>query len=268
MSFSYLNSPEINVASGSSIMGLESPNIPSDSSYSRQDDDMYLSDLGSPDQTTIMQKPFSLLARAETDISTPVRKAPSGIEEKEDPCQGEHEAPAANDQETAEEKRMQAAKQREEKLQSDIFILKKLNASFELFNEALQDTGSANERVAVQLEQTDALLNKYIGILSKSEEFSRLIFDDQWEGAEADEERLEQEVQAEQERRRREAEEAKLALARLEQQRLDDLKRQEKERLDREKSERAIRGGIRGVRGTRVSTRGTRGGSTSSRSGS
>lgn len=36
-------------------------------------------------------------------------------------------------------------KAREEKLQSDIFILKKLNASFELFNEALHDTGSANK---------------------------------------------------------------------------------------------------------------------------
>jgi len=39
--------------------------------------------------------------------------------------------------------------------------------------------------VAVQLEQTDALLNKYIGILSTSEEFSRLMFDEQWQGAEA-----------------------------------------------------------------------------------
>jgi hypothetical protein len=40
------------------------------------------------------------------------------------------------------------------------------------------------QRVAVQLEQTDALLNKYIGILSKSEEIARLIFDEQWQGAE------------------------------------------------------------------------------------
>jgi hypothetical protein len=38
-----------------------------------------------------------------------------------------------------------SAKARGEKLQSDIFILRKLNASFELFNEALQDTGSANQ---------------------------------------------------------------------------------------------------------------------------
>lgn len=38
-----------------------------------------------------------------------------------------------------------SAKAREDKLQSDIFILRKLNASLELFNDALQDTGSANQ---------------------------------------------------------------------------------------------------------------------------
>jgi len=41
--------------------------------------------------------------------------------------------------------RQRARELRDEKLKSDIFILKKLNASFELFHEALQDTGSANE---------------------------------------------------------------------------------------------------------------------------
>lgn len=145
MSFSYLNSPDINVASGSSIMGLESPNIPSDSSYSRQDDDMYLSDLGPTDQTAIMQKPFSLLARVDPGVSTPVRKEARSVQEDDYEHQGEEEDQAACGQVTTEERRAQVAKQQEEKLQSDIFILKKLNASFELFNEALQDTGSANE---------------------------------------------------------------------------------------------------------------------------
>jgi hypothetical protein len=41
------------------------------------------------------------------------------------------------------------------------------------------------QRVAAQLEHTDALLNKYVSILSKSEEFARLILDEQWQGAEA-----------------------------------------------------------------------------------
>lgn len=146
MSFSYLNSPDINVASG--IMGLESPNIPSDSSYSNQDDNLYLSDLTSQDQTAIMKKPFSLLARVDSDVSTPVRGRARGDEtDQEDDYggQGTDEDKASFDRETAEERRVQTAKHREEKLQSDVFILKKLNASFELFNEALHDTGSANE---------------------------------------------------------------------------------------------------------------------------
>lgn len=41
------------------------------------------------------------------------------------------------------------------------------------------------QRVAIQLEQTDALLNRYLSVLSKSEEFSRLILDEEWEGAQA-----------------------------------------------------------------------------------
>ncbi len=92
---------------------------------------------------------------------------------------------------------------RENKLQSDLFILKKLNASMTLFNEALDNTGSANEvrtpvlfqdgkgihcdgqRIARQLAQTDQLLNKYIKTLSRTEDFARIIFDDEWHGADA-----------------------------------------------------------------------------------
>lgn len=40
------------------------------------------------------------------------------------------------------------------------------------------------QRVAEQLADTDALLNKYINILGKSEAVTRLIFDERWEGAE------------------------------------------------------------------------------------
>ena len=83
------------------------------------DRDFTLSELSLSDQTL---KPFSLLAPPappEPDIDT---------EEPEEPIA-----------------QRQSAKAREEKLQSDIFILRKLNASLELFNEALQDTGSANQ---------------------------------------------------------------------------------------------------------------------------
>jgi len=41
------------------------------------------------------------------------------------------------------------------------------------------------KRIAEQLEQTDALLNKYVNILSKTDQVARLIFDERWMGAEA-----------------------------------------------------------------------------------
>lgn len=92
---------------------------------SSDDHDLSISELSLPDQTL---KPFSLLAPPappEPDI---------GTEEPEEPEESVPQQP-----------QRQSAKAREEKLQSDVFILRKLNASFELFNEALQDTGSANQ---------------------------------------------------------------------------------------------------------------------------
>lgn len=142
-----MNSPDINVPSGQSILGLDSPSIPSEisSSFSNQDGELYLSDLASPDQTAIMKKPFSLLARVEADLSTPSRGKASTAENI---THETHEVPLLEDEDeddALEQKQIQDAKLREEKLQSDLFILKKLNTAFELFNEALQDTGSANE---------------------------------------------------------------------------------------------------------------------------
>ncbi|KAK0461075.1 uncharacterized protein EV420DRAFT_1530110 [Desarmillaria tabescens] len=170
---------------------------------------------------------------------------------------------------TTESKRA-SDRTRENKLQSDLFILKKLNASMSLFNEALDNTGSANERIAQQLAQTDQLLNKYIKTLSRTEDFARLIFDDGWHGADADEEIIMQERREAEEKARREAEERALA-ARRERERLEretQIRHQleEKERLERERAERLVaRGGIRGVRGTRASMRGMRGASVATR---
>ncbi|KAF8973247.1 hypothetical protein BDZ97DRAFT_1912806 [Flammula alnicola] len=263
MANSSTNSPDIS-ASGSRLLSLESPLLASDTSSSRTGpggDDLSLSELSLSDHTAIMRKPFSLLAKVEADLTTPTRNRKAENTEVHAADDVKNDRASLNDV-TLEDTGKQVAKLREEKLQSDIFILKKLNASFEKFNEALQETGSANQRVAAQLEQTDALLNKYIDILSKSEDFSRLIFDEQWQGAEADEEALEQEILIAKERARREAEEqalrAQQEAIRLEREKQEELRREEKERVEREKSERAIRSG-RGVRGTRASMRGMRG---------
>ncbi|PPQ98635.1 hypothetical protein CVT24_003968 [Panaeolus cyanescens] len=230
---------------GSHLLSLPSPSIPSEHSHSRdedhRDDDLSFSELfiSQPGQ------PFSLLAKPKVedkelqeDVEDEVKRSESSLQK-------------------AEERNEQI---QQEKLQSDLFILKKLNAAFESFNEALRGTHTANERIAAQLEQTDALLNKYINILSKSEDVSRLIFDEGWQGAEADEKLIEEERQKALEKAQREAEEERRRIERererIQKEKEAEAKRLEKERVEREKTERAGSRGYRGVRGV-GSSRGT-----------
>ncbi|KAH9998489.1 hypothetical protein BJV74DRAFT_725522, partial [Russula compacta] len=155
-----------------------------------------------------------------------------------------------------------AAQSREEKLQTDLFVLRQLNGAFAVYNDALREAQAGTERIAEQLEQTDALLNKYVNILSKSEQVTRLIFDERWMGAEADEAQLEEEEREREEKRRREDEERRLAAQREQERRekeeLERAMRDEMERLAREKRDRGATrssSGVRGVRGTRASMR-------------
>lgn len=149
---------------------------------------------------------------------------------------------------------------RGEKLQNDLFVLRKLNGTFRLYNEALSETESGTERVAVQLEQTNALLDKYVDILAASEKVTRLMFDERWGGGEADETIIENEELQKREKRRQE-EERQAILARQEQERKElveqeRLKEQTKEQSDRQKKgklESKSTSGVRGVRGTRAS---------------
>ncbi|KAJ3567176.1 hypothetical protein NP233_g6541 [Leucocoprinus birnbaumii] len=240
--------------SESSLMASESNSSHAGSAHG----DLSLSDLSMRDRDDVMRKPFSLLSRP--DPTTP----PSQTGELGDDLTVRAHG---DDEEDEEATSRQSGKAREEKLQSDIFILRKLNASFSAFNEALDATGSINDKIARQLAQTDALLNKYVEILYKSEEVSRLIFDEDWEGAEADEEQLERERQEAIERARREDEERRLAMQRekerLEREEQERKEKEERERQEQEKRDRlAARGGSRGVSRRGVSTRGTARGTT------
>ncbi|KAI0697246.1 hypothetical protein BC835DRAFT_776212 [Cytidiella melzeri] len=166
-----------------------------------------------------------------------------------------------------------ATKSREEKLQADLHTLKKMNSALEAYKDMLREVKSNTDRVADKLAHTNALLDKYVAILCKSEVVTRLILDERWEGAEADEERLEREIREETERIRREEEQRALAAQqereRLEREEEERRLKAEQERLERERQESARSGsrgsGVRGVRGTRASMRGTRGSMTSSR---
>ncbi|KIL66221.1 hypothetical protein M378DRAFT_406934 [Amanita muscaria Koide BX008] len=214
-------------------------------------DDLSISELSITDRPlAVFGEPFSLLAKPQPQLATPTKST------VDDDNEGEEEGSLETEEATHGATRKQTdERQREEKLRSDLFILKTLNAAFATYIEALDESASANERVAAQLAQTDALLNKYIDTLSKTEEYSRLILDEQWLGAEADEEQLERERREAQENARREAEEQRERerRAREEQERL------EQERIERERQESvAARGAVRGVRGTRASGRGTR----------
>ncbi|GJE95490.1 DASH complex subunit Duo1-domain-containing protein [Phanerochaete sordida] len=211
------------------------------------------------------RRPFSLLAQPRSPSPKSFHLHGSALAEEEE--EYDEEVNDTMTPEDAEKARRAAGRTREEKLQSDLFMLKKLNSAFEVYKEALRETKNSTERVADQLTHTNALLDKYVNILSKSERVTKLILDERWQGADADEEQLEREAQEEMERIRREEEE-RARLAQLEKERLEreEQERQaqlERERRERERAEAAkttSRGsGVRGVRGTRASMRGVRG---------
>ncbi|THH17714.1 hypothetical protein EW146_g3139 [Bondarzewia mesenterica] len=199
-------------------------------------DDLSLSELSATDHP----KPFSLIAQ-------PLH--PENIDDE-------------NGIFKAVEIRQSEERARENKLQNDLFILRKLNAAFGLYTEALSTTHSSTERVAVQLEQTNALLDKYVNILIKSEAVTRLVFDERWAGAEEDEDMLEREEREAEELRRREDQERALAaqreVERREREEQEREARQEKHRVEGVKTGRSVSrstSGVRGVRGTRASMR-------------
>jgi hypothetical protein len=152
-----LNSPDISASrSGSRLLSMDSPTFPPDSSHSRTGpggDDLSLSELSISNPDSIMNKPFSLLARfnppprSPTDLATPTRENKTGASSEGHHAKGSGEIVDAElqDEEDTEATRKKTQELRDEKLKSDMFILKKLNTAFELFEEALEETGSANE---------------------------------------------------------------------------------------------------------------------------
>ncbi|KII92473.1 hypothetical protein PLICRDRAFT_695827 [Plicaturopsis crispa FD-325 SS-3] len=259
------DSSDFSLPSSNARLLSESPPVHSSSSNTS---DLSISELSLSDKPK--PKPFSLLAHP-TQAAEALLSRGGGSDEEDD--DGAFDATIRRDdvggeaEESPEEVEKRArldAQKREEKLQNDLFILRKLNSAFALYSEALQSAQSGAERIMAQLEQTDALLNKYSNILDKSEAVTRLIFDERWEGAEVDEEVMEQEIAAAQEKARREAEERALA-AQRERERIEreERERQIREQQERERREKAVPttkvggSGVRGVRGTRASMRGT-----------
>lgn len=146
------------LADGSRLLS-ESPIL---SAYSTQTglggEDLSLSELSLSDRSSShhFEKPFSLLAPQ--GPSTPAQDNSHNLEHD---LEADDLGSDPDDLyvEHAEKDMRNASKAREEKLQSDIFILRRLNGSFALFNEALQDTESANQ-VRLVLSLLPFILNQ------------------------------------------------------------------------------------------------------------
>jgi hypothetical protein len=124
---------------------LSEPSIfPSNPSSSNTGPDLSISELYPPN------RPFSLLAPPDLVPSTPARGGKDDIDDAE------------STEDLEKDKRL-ATKLREEKLQSDIFILKKLNAAFASFHNALDDTGSSNEAryIFAQIIESNLIIYAY-----------------------------------------------------------------------------------------------------------
>jgi len=265
--------------SGSHLLSESLPETPTAERTGPGGADLSLSELSLNDRPP-EDKPwrFSLLApahqRGQDDASGPAVDDTIN-EEDEDGHASEHELGRSV------LRASEAARAREERLLRDLHTLRKINASFAVFKEALRSTQTATETIGQQLSQTNALLDKYATVLAKSESATRLIFDQRWEGSAADEQRVLRERREEEERLRREAEER----ARQEAER-EAVRREAEERARREAEERAlaeerarskiaprgrgagttsssrtpmIASGVRGVRGTRASIMAARG---------
>ncbi|EJD03332.1 uncharacterized protein FOMMEDRAFT_20453 [Fomitiporia mediterranea MF3/22] len=183
--------------------------------------------------------------------------------EEEDVAEDEAGNVTARPEEDSEARAQSIARSREERLRQDLFVLRKLNEGFAVYNNALSGAKSTTELVAEQLKETNALLDKYVDILAKSESATKLIFDERWHGAEDDEASLQRLEREAAEKARRAAEERANAEQREKERREKEQRERsekvERERLEAEKREklatRAGYGGVRGVRGTRATAR-------------
>lgn len=188
---------------GSSIL-RQSPPFHSSSHTGPGGADLSLSELYISDreEDATVSKPFSLLPQR------PQREVYNGVlgrDESEPVLNHNDNGNEVDDDEelVADQgkRSLSEARSREERLQHDLFVLKKLNGSFSLYNDALNDTRSSTEvrcfcivctqatshlcrpqNVALQLDRTDRLLDQYVNLLRHSENNSRLIFDETWQG--------------------------------------------------------------------------------------
>lgn len=157
------------------------------------------------------------------------------------------------------------SKESQEQSARQLAELRRMNDVFESFERMLRGSAGQINAFARRVQETDDLLNIYIGLLRQTEKTQQLLQDQDWKGSTEDATAHEESLAlAERETQRLQAE----ALAReLEAQRAAELAalREEEERRRAEEVRRAAAGGVRGRgRAVSVATRG-RGGAAAAR---
>ncbi|GJJ06436.1 hypothetical protein Clacol_000628 [Clathrus columnatus] len=145
--------------------------------------------------------------------------------------------------------------QREEQLQRDLFVLKKLNASMSVYMNALKSVSTATENATLQMDRTEKLLNLYVDLMRETEKNSQLIFDETWQGGSDDLQlvaQLKQEAAEREERERQEKERIiRMEREKREKERKEELEREAKQRKEQERAAAKM---IKATRGMRVSS--------------
>ena len=149
MDFSDVSSEFVVDESGSRLLSesLVHPSTSSRGASSRNDiGDLSLSELSlddPPQAPAHRRRPFSLLAQPRSPEPPSHAGDESAIAEEDEPFPEDMNETMTPEE--AEKARRAAGKTREEKLQSDLFILKKLNAAFDIYKEALRETKNSTE---------------------------------------------------------------------------------------------------------------------------
>jgi hypothetical protein len=115
--------------------------------------DLSLSELSledPPDPQPYRRRPFSLLAQPRSAETSRASRDYSAVSEENDADGEEMNATVMlSDDEKA---KRSVGRTREEKLQSDLFVLKKLNSAFEVYKDALRETKSSTEVCVAHLD--------------------------------------------------------------------------------------------------------------------
>jgi hypothetical protein len=134
------NSSDIPIPSSGSRLLSESSFLPTTSHTGPGGLDLSLSELSITDHPSEALKPFSLIS-----VLNPQRQFFKDDEENPFQDNGDVDAEKTKDNQDPETDKKLTEMSREEKLQHDLFILKKINASLAVYNDALSNVECANE---------------------------------------------------------------------------------------------------------------------------